>query len=419
MPDYTIRDPATGRTLTVRGDSPPTEAELEQLFASAHAKRPVDASVSAPNTEAPPTAPSSPISSAAAGAAPTVGGIIGGIMGGIPGAAVGGAAGEGYGQLIKHASEIPGAVADVAQNLVSQPAATMKGAAQGALQGAEDAGISGAVQGAGQAIGSGLAAVASKAAPWMMTQATGIGGALAREFPDLSQTMIDHALTVTQGGLDKARALLSGAKASANAALASADQAGARVPFSTIREGLKRTLESVQDSSDIAGNMATLARIEQRVGQGRWGDSLSMKEADALKTSLQTEARALYKAVAAGNGRRGASMEMQAKADMAQALNAAIEKAATEAGAPGYKAANSAAQDLIGATRAISKRLLKNTLTPAQLASNVATAGLTTPAGMSHLAVYLSHPVVQGFLRALPQPVLASFASLYDRQDQP
>ena len=32
MPDYTIRDPRSGRTLTVRGDSPPTEAELDQLF---------------------------------------------------------------------------------------------------------------------------------------------------------------------------------------------------------------------------------------------------------------------------------------------------------------------------------------------------------------------------------------------------
>ena len=33
MPDYTIRDPKTGRTLVVRGDSPPTEAELVALFA--------------------------------------------------------------------------------------------------------------------------------------------------------------------------------------------------------------------------------------------------------------------------------------------------------------------------------------------------------------------------------------------------
>lgn len=33
MPNYRVRDPRTGRTVTLRGDSPPTEAELEQIFA--------------------------------------------------------------------------------------------------------------------------------------------------------------------------------------------------------------------------------------------------------------------------------------------------------------------------------------------------------------------------------------------------
>lgn len=34
MPDFTFRDPTSGRTVTVRGSSMPTEAELEQVFAS-------------------------------------------------------------------------------------------------------------------------------------------------------------------------------------------------------------------------------------------------------------------------------------------------------------------------------------------------------------------------------------------------
>ncbi len=34
MPRYTIQDPQTGRTITLEGDSPPTEQELEQIFAS-------------------------------------------------------------------------------------------------------------------------------------------------------------------------------------------------------------------------------------------------------------------------------------------------------------------------------------------------------------------------------------------------
>lgn len=33
MPDYTIRDPRSNKTITVRGDSPPTEQELHQIFA--------------------------------------------------------------------------------------------------------------------------------------------------------------------------------------------------------------------------------------------------------------------------------------------------------------------------------------------------------------------------------------------------
>ncbi len=34
MPDFKIRDPNTGRVITLRGDSPPTEQELEEMFAS-------------------------------------------------------------------------------------------------------------------------------------------------------------------------------------------------------------------------------------------------------------------------------------------------------------------------------------------------------------------------------------------------
>lgn len=33
MPTYTIKDPQSGRTVVLRGDSPPTEAELSQIFA--------------------------------------------------------------------------------------------------------------------------------------------------------------------------------------------------------------------------------------------------------------------------------------------------------------------------------------------------------------------------------------------------
>jgi hypothetical protein len=33
MPEYTVRDPKSGRTVTLRGATPPTEADLDQVFA--------------------------------------------------------------------------------------------------------------------------------------------------------------------------------------------------------------------------------------------------------------------------------------------------------------------------------------------------------------------------------------------------
>ena len=38
MPDYVITDPTTKRTVTLTGDSPPTEAELNDIFAKINAQ---------------------------------------------------------------------------------------------------------------------------------------------------------------------------------------------------------------------------------------------------------------------------------------------------------------------------------------------------------------------------------------------
>jgi hypothetical protein len=53
MPDYTIRDPKTGRTVTLRGDSPPTAGELEVIFAKVNTEQ-----TPAPKPQAP--APAQP-----------------------------------------------------------------------------------------------------------------------------------------------------------------------------------------------------------------------------------------------------------------------------------------------------------------------------------------------------------------------
>lgn len=40
MPEYTVRDPQTGRSITIRGTSPPTEGELLEIFAAVGTKGP-------------------------------------------------------------------------------------------------------------------------------------------------------------------------------------------------------------------------------------------------------------------------------------------------------------------------------------------------------------------------------------------
>lgn len=55
MPSYTVRDPVSGRSVTLTGDSPPTEQELEEIFASAPAQ-PQRAPVQQPSFMKPSTA---------------------------------------------------------------------------------------------------------------------------------------------------------------------------------------------------------------------------------------------------------------------------------------------------------------------------------------------------------------------------
>src|SRR6185503_5987976 len=78
VPDYTIRDPRTGRTVTLRGESPPSEVELEDVFA----KLPPLPATTAPAAQA---APQRTWTDTAVDALPAVGGALGGIVGEIGG----------------------------------------------------------------------------------------------------------------------------------------------------------------------------------------------------------------------------------------------------------------------------------------------------------------------------------------------
>ena len=376
---------------------------------------------------------------------PTVGGIVGGMVGKVPGvrlatATLGGAAGEGYRQLIQHAGEIPGAISDVARNLVTEPAATLSGFVQGAKTGATNAAIQGGIQAAGQGAGEVLGAVVPKVAPGLMDRALNLTDKLAREFPDMSATMLGNALTVSKGGLEKARTLLTAAKATATAALTTAQAAGATVPITAATDGLQQTLAKVASSADIEGGLRTLAMVERETAAGR-AAALTPVEADALKRSLQTQSKQLYAAAKMGQGPPNVTVRAQALADMAESLNNAIGTVTTQAGADGYRAANASAADLIGAVRGIARGarsgpdLLGALVRPgagaviggltgaetygkpgAAVGALLGSAALS-PLGLSRLAVALQRPGTQALLRGAPRLAAAAASLATERQE--
>lgn len=146
---------------------------------------------------------------------PTAGGAIGGGIGtfvggpalGVPLAAVGGAVGEGYHQLATHAAEIPGAIADVARNLIAQPVATIRGAVQGAREGETQTGKEAASQGGAEAVGGAVAKAAG-----------GTARAVYRGYlkPSLSERMLPKAQQIVQTALDEALPISRQGAATAN-----------------------------------------------------------------------------------------------------------------------------------------------------------------------------------------------------------
>jgi hypothetical protein len=121
---------------------------------------------------------------------PTVGGAVGGMAGGIPGAAMGGAAGRGYGELVK--ADLPGAVADVARNAVTQPRATAQGAFEGTMEALRPTATEGALQA--------LTELAGRGATSLLSQG---GRAVYRGFlkPSLSDRLLPKAKEIVETGI--------------------------------------------------------------------------------------------------------------------------------------------------------------------------------------------------------------------------
>lgn len=197
MPRYSFKDPTSGKIVSLVGDSPPTEAELNQIFAQI-------------NGQAPPKAKTS-LTDILSNLLPMVGGGVGGVVGGPIGATVGGAAGQGFKDIAQNASELPGAVADVARNLVAQPRATLEGLVGGAGTGTKDAAIQGAEQGAlegaGRLVGRYVLQPAATAVMRGYLKPS-LASASIGDARQIVQTALDEALPVTKGGEARAGRLI-------------------------------------------------------------------------------------------------------------------------------------------------------------------------------------------------------------------
>lgn len=346
MPVYHITDPKTGQSIDLRGEGgPPTEAELEQIFASLPPSRstspmnPELARVTGQGTTGadelaritpiPGRAKYLPAAGAAllgTGMSLATGGL--GAAAAIPLVGLAGAGGAGFGAAVRDVMGGNPQTPSVGQNV-------------------KDMTTGAATQASGETLGRGVSALASKVAPWLMQSALKPTQTTLNEYrttaPALTQTLLDNGVSVTPAGLHKLDALLS----ENNAAIANAVQnAPGDIPMLNVARRL----------NDVAGRatrqvnpQADLEAISQ-VGEnflnhpGVSGTMLTVPEAQAMKQET-------YRRLAGKYGElSGASIE--AEKGLARGL-----KEEVAARVPGVADLNARDAQLMAAADAVGRRV--------------------------------------------------------------
>lgn len=343
MPKYRIKL-SDGRTVTVEAAQPPSEQDV------------LSAMGGAPETpaEAPESAPERSWMDTIADAMPTIGGTVGGFVGKAPGlrtlsAGIGGAAGEGYRQLARHAGEIPGAIGDVASNMIRQPGATMKGFAQGARDGTQQAlaagGTQAAVQGVGEGVGIGLRTFGRglyRAGALPLNQITKYG--------DMVGKGIENRVPVTKAGLAKAGRLKTTAQATKQAALGAADNT-ASIRTGQIAKEATDELAQGATATRRAGLPDQTGKIVDRASrfQRHNPSGLTPSEADAIKGTLDDRLGGAYQKI-----RQKQPLSSTEQADMAykNAIGRGLEDTV-----PNFKGMNKDVMDAVGLQKMIGRRV--------------------------------------------------------------
>jgi hypothetical protein len=265
MPVYTIKDEQTGRTLDVRGDSPPTQEEAAALFAAN------------PVPEARRT-----WTDTAVDALPMAGGMVGGVagtvaggpLGAVGGATLGGGAGEAAKQLVNRVrgAQAPQTSGDAALAIAGQ------GAVNGALEGVGQAAMP-VLEKAGAAVYRGY-----------------LKPSLSRvNLPKAAQivkTAIEENLPVTAAGLSRARELIGELNGKVNAILDNA--AGKTISLTDIANDVRAWAKRMYDrpGRDPRDYEAVL-KVADRIDPVpvRAGDlSVDLATGNTVKKDLQASA---------------------------------------------------------------------------------------------------------------------------------
>jgi hypothetical protein len=299
------------------------------------------------------------VASAGVQSAPAIGGAIGSAVGGAPGAAIGGAAGQGYKTLLNNASQIPGAVRDVAGNLIAHPMATLQGAEQGLNQGALQAGTEGAMQGAMTGAGNLVSAGLAKAAPVLMQSAVKPSLALLKEYritPEgLSKVLLREGANVTPGGLSKLQRLVSATNDEIRDAVANAPGTIAKNAVAArVLPTAQRVANQVNPTADLRAVGDTVTEFLNNPVSS--STTLTVPEAQAMKVGT-------YRAIGSGYGEMSGA-QVEAQKALARGLK---EDIAAEV--PQITALNARDSELMAAQDAVGRRIaLSGNRDPAGLA---------------------------------------------------
>lgn len=331
---YTITDPTTGKKVKLTGDSPPTEQELTQIFASINSKAPAPTPAATEKSWTQTAVDWLPAAGGAVGGivggiGGTVGGLgVGGVPGAVGGAALGGATGEALKQLAHRA------MGDSAPATMGQAAAGI--GTQAALQGGAELVGGALVKGAAKA-GSGLMTSALKPAYKTVEKAV-----KNVELPRVVQTMLDEGINVTSGGIGKINSLLK----STNDELAdiirnSTATVDPAAVAATAGGVVRKAAQQVAPGADMAAAQGVIDEFTGMAGAGQ----IPVQVAQSLKTGT-------YRAIGsrAYGETKGAALE--AEKALARGLKEGIEQAH-----PQVKGLNAREGALMEAKDAIAKRV--------------------------------------------------------------